>query len=495
VETFEHFLRIMDKEGHIPEEHFDFGGIRMDKDINGKDVVRAATITQESYQQSKCLTHFRQVDMRLECLQIIKSKEIEKKETANLKHMELVEANSKVVGVICIMLQQDNVIGLDECGKEYVNLCMMKMFSELTNPQLEAFILAHDIDCMSKSQLPAKGKLKDAEDNTVRNCIRIAFDCRTKSNRIEGTLPFDLSNISDNNNEGNNWGAHFITLTNNDSVLPSTLISDKSWVLYAINLLDLEKTTRALREISSSDKDKADLLLVKLCERFKKHVNLRVKQVLKRNHCVLKLAWKNLSVVASIMLLSNHLKMELKCLGEHACLLAVNTNQFIPSGAFPNCEGAYLYFDGNRGVFVRGGKVVRQGFKEQGEEHLACAKVEKSLLHFYFLYPSMYGKRRDKRDKLGCFEHLMQVITAGFDPSSKPAIFLDKDHTSGGLLIINAEDEHRIKSLLKKDLTSIQKHQEIIAYLFEFGYDLAISPENNVSLSPGFETVLGVFGG
>jgi hypothetical protein len=180
--------------------------------------------------------------------------------------MELVEANSKVVGVICNKLQQDNVIGVDECGKEYTNLCTMKMFSELTNPQLEAFILARDGDFTSKSQLPAKGKLKDAEVNTVRNCIRIAFDCNTKSNRIEGTIPFDLSNTSDDNNKGNNWGARFITLTNNDSVLPSTLLSDKSWVLYAIDLLNLEKTTGASREISSSDKDKADLLLVKLRE-------------------------------------------------------------------------------------------------------------------------------------------------------------------------------------------------------------------------------------
>ncbi len=116
----------------------------------------------------------------------------------------------------------------------------------------------------------------------MRNRIRIAFDCRTKSNRIEGMLPFDLSNISDNSNKGNNWGSHFITLTNNDSVLPSTLLSDKLWVLYAINLLDLEKTTGASREISSSDKNKADLLLVRLREQFKEHVNLRVKQVSKR---------------------------------------------------------------------------------------------------------------------------------------------------------------------------------------------------------------------
>ncbi len=91
VDTFDHFLRIIDKEGHIAEDHFDLCEIRMDKDIHGKDVVRAATIMQESYQRSKCLTHDRQVNMRLEHLQIIKSKEIEKKETANLKHMELVE--------------------------------------------------------------------------------------------------------------------------------------------------------------------------------------------------------------------------------------------------------------------------------------------------------------------------------------------------------------------------------------------------------------------
>jgi hypothetical protein len=264
----------MDEEGHIPEEHFDLCGIRMDKDIHGKDVVRAATITQERYQRSKCLTYSRKVDMRLERLQIIKSKEIEKKETANLKHMELVEANSKVVGVICNKLQQDNVIRVDECGEEYVNLCTMKMFSELNKPQLEAFILAHDGDFTSKSQLPAKGKLKDAEDNTVRNCIRIAFDCRTKANKIEWTIPFDLSNISDDNNKENVWGVHVITLTNKDSVLPWTLLSDKSWVSYAINLLNLEKTTGASREISSSDKDKADLLLVKLREQFKDHVNV-----------------------------------------------------------------------------------------------------------------------------------------------------------------------------------------------------------------------------
>ena len=111
------------------------------------------------------------------------------------------------------------------------------------------------------------------------------------------------------------------------------------------------------------------------------------------------------------------------------------------------------------------------------------------------MYPSKEGKRKEKRDKLGCFEHLTQIIAAGFDPSSEPAMQVIQSYDEGGLLIMSKEDERRIKSSLKKELTVVQKFQEVIAYLFEFGYDLALSPENNVSRSPGFESILGIFGG
>ena len=39
---------------------------------------------------------------------------------------------------------------------------------------------------------------------------------------------------------------------------------------------------------------------------------------------------------------------------------------------------------------------------------------------------------------------------------------------------------------------AIAKFHHILAYQMELGYDLAISPDNNVSCSPGFESVLGV---
>jgi len=143
VETFPDFLYIMNEKGHIEEEHFDVCGIRMDKDINGQDVFRTAGIAQESFQCSKCLTHFHRVNMRLERLHIIKTKETEKKATTNIKQDELVQANKKVVDVICSKLLRDGIInGGAEVGEDYMELCSMKIFSELTNPQLEVFILA-----------------------------------------------------------------------------------------------------------------------------------------------------------------------------------------------------------------------------------------------------------------------------------------------------------------------------------------------------------------
>ena len=43
------FLNIMKDKGNIPKEHFDVCGIRTDKDIDGRDVIRSVGIAQESF--------------------------------------------------------------------------------------------------------------------------------------------------------------------------------------------------------------------------------------------------------------------------------------------------------------------------------------------------------------------------------------------------------------------------------------------------------------
>ena len=72
------------------------------------------------------------------------------------------------------------------------------------------------------------------------------------------------------------------------------------------------------------------------------------------------------------------------------------------------------------------------------------------------------------------------MVAAGFDPDSEAALCMEKDHTQGGLLIMNDEDRNHIESALKsKKLSTLQKCQEYIAYLLELGYDLSICPEHN----------------
>jgi hypothetical protein len=92
--------------------------------------------------------------------------------------------------------------------------------------------------------------------------------------------------------------------------------------------------------------------------------------------------------------------------------------------------------DNKRGIIIRSGKVVQQGFVELHKEQMAKSKNDKSETDIYLLYPSKHGSRSKKWDVLGCFENLTQVVAAGFDASSVPAIFVNKNHEQGGLLIM-----------------------------------------------------------
>jgi uncharacterized membrane protein YhdT len=50
-------------------------------------------------------------------------------------------------------------------------------------------------------------------------------------------------------------------------------------------------------------------------------MNNRVKQAVKKNHWILRFAFMNLPIIAATMILSKHLKLDLKCLGESECLI------------------------------------------------------------------------------------------------------------------------------------------------------------------------------
>ena len=192
---------------------------------------------------------------------------------------------------------------------------------------------------------------------------------------------------------------------------------------------------------------------------------------------------------------AGHMAIDLECFTESDGLLASHTTNFFHASCFPDREGCYLHYDKNRGCFVRSDKVNGRRVSVRDSEHLVGAKARSASSHFYRMYPSSESPRATKRGKQGLFENLQQIIAAGYDPSSDLAQNLHKDWNKGGLLILSEEEKKEIKGSMGKKLTYMNKFHYIVSYQLEFGYDLAICPGLNVSRSPGFESVLGVFGG
>jgi len=69
---------------------------------------------------------------------------------------------------------------------------------------------------------------------------------------------------------------------------------------------------------------------------------------------------------------------------------------------------------------------------------------------------------------------------------------ITRDYDEGGLFIYNKSEANKIISLKSRSHKSEEeKRIEVIAYLFELAYDLAISYHDNVSESMGFESCIG----
>ena len=180
-------------------------------------------------------------------------------------------------------------------------------------------------------------------------------------------------------------------------------------------------------------------------------------------------------------------------LNETDGLLVTDLSSFVKCEVHPTDEGAYLYFDTNRRVFVRSGKVVGRGFDKRDREHLLASKASTPSSNFYRAYPSKDCSRAKKCGRKGQFESLVQVVAAGFDATSEHVKYIDKDYKDGGVLILSKNEKRNIKAGMKNlNCTDNVKFRHMLAYQMEFGYDLSISPDDNVSSNPGFESVLGV---
>jgi len=361
--------------GHISEEVYDRLGIAKDRDGMGREVMRDATISQESYQRTKCLTHEHQIHLRKERLSQNQRIENERKELANRKHNEKIARDDLIVKCLCKKLEVGKLFSDAENGMvnvEYMERCTLEMFASLKCDELDAFIMARQHRdkpvFTAKSKIPKKGTLSEAALGD-RNKIRIAFDCQGLRNTFSSDMPYNIG-LSD---EEDGFAVDKIGILEVslgwdgvERVLPSHLLSDSKWVRLVVNLLDLEEMN-VTTSITHQQKDKADRLV-----RFYKTGLSSISCVesmtrIKRAHWSMQFAYNNLTVCAACMVLSNHVKNEIKFIQDGDCILAPNTHNFYQCTRFPDCEGAYLYFDSNKGCFIRSGKVTRRGFIARGK--------------------------------------------------------------------------------------------------------------------------------
>ena len=162
-------------------------------------------------------------------------------------------------------------------------------------------------------------------------------------------------------------------------------------------------------------------------------------------------------------------------------------------------EGCYLHYNMVKCAWKRSGKaagldlsVPRRGFGNRQNEHEKCSAAVTKSSNFYRIYPNKGTNNSNDEIRTSYFHHLQQYCGIGFERDKCLHGLLCNEK---GILYWDEETLERIGKLKFSNCISLREKQLVmVAYLFELGYDLMISENDNVSSSPGFELPLGIFG-
>ena len=139
---------------------------------------------------------------------------------------------------------------------------------------MKAFIVAHDDTLDKMSDIPNRGKLKEAQDGIINSLI-VAFRCKDKPNLLLGKATFSVEELSkyedDGDGEHEEMRVEVVQLGQEKNILPSELLSDPLWRSNAVRLFNLEGRVETIQSgVTQGAKDKADRLVEILSARFKK---------------------------------------------------------------------------------------------------------------------------------------------------------------------------------------------------------------------------------
>jgi len=267
---------------------------------------------------------------------------------------------------------------------------------------------------------------------------------------------------------------------------PSEYLKSQPWV---DSLKSVVKGVGAVA-ITNELMDNADSLALALEPRLDLHIDDRV-DLSRQDHFTLRFTRDNLSSMAAAMCLVGHVVSHVDTyrLDERLLALPIHANFGMITGDLAELEGCYLYFDPQKYKWIRSGKTSGDGkdacFRGRGKKHLENAKSKDEMREhrLYREYPAIGVENLGVSE--GNFDNLSMHCGMAYDKKEDITPLIAQD-ASDGLFVWSDET---LKELKSKSGEPKKLQLDAVAYLWEMCYDLVLAKAENVSTSPGFESL------
>ena len=295
-DNFTYLYSVMMDQGHILEDVFGELGFPQDRDVNGKEVLRNAGISQESQQRSKWLTHQFQIKLQKEHILRIETAQRRKFE----QHIQKIEEDDNHVKEIEMKLL--SMLNENMANQEaQLDFCTVEMFDQSNSSELAGFIWAHDPSILLKKDIPSnKEKLADAakaiEHNSTADNNRIftAYMCQnlpnilaSKQKKPPRTAIIPIVPVLEQT---------FVSLSDGQEskVLSSTIMSSQAWISQTCELFGVAYLLPSIT-VTNTIKGKADFLakLLRGCMKsfLKRRIESEKKNSLGISTCIQELVY------------------------------------------------------------------------------------------------------------------------------------------------------------------------------------------------------------
>jgi len=289
-----------------------------------------------------------------------------------------------------------------------------------------------------------------------------------------------------------------ISLTPSDAVMASDLLRNAGWTDNARMLFeDIVVHCLSNSDISQDDCERADVLSKLLLSRLRRLKEKKIINTDKHKHYALSWYASNTPVMAALMVLFKHCVGNVSCIKLDECLLSGPEN-FADLDDCEDSMGAYLVFDMVRRVFCRSGKAhsakrdaAPRTFGVRRTEHKEDALNNPEKSNFHSSYPHKNARRDTGEAIRGYFDDLNFKAALGWKHRVGPsgAKILTSSISNGGLFVWDDATMNRLGST-KSRLQVKEVQMDLVAYLIESTYDIALEKSKNVSASAGWERFL-----